>query len=108
MLRLTLILILFSSSVNAQQQITTYSVNFISIGTGIDSKAVDQLLAFHQQFEKDVKHKVPFTIRHWGREGETDYRFDLKALSPKQRKVFRDKISKMFSGNQRVDLSGTL
>lgn len=108
MVRLTLILVLLCTVAHAQQQGDTYSVNFISIGTGIDSKAVDQLMAFHKQFEQDVKHKVPFTIRHWGREGETDYRFDLKALSPKQRKAFRDKIKKLFSGNQRVDLSGTL
>lgn len=108
MIRLTLILILLYTGVNAQQQGDTYSVNFISVGTGIDSKAVDQLVAFHKKFEQDVKHKVPFTIRHWGREGEIDYRFDLKGLSPKQRKAFRDKIKQLFSGNQRVDLSGKL
>lgn len=99
---------MLSTGVQAQQQGDTYSVNFISLGAGIDSKAVDQLVAFHKRFEQDVKHKVPFTTRHWGREGEIDYRFDLKGLSPKQRKAFRDKIKKLFSGNQRVDLSGTL
>jgi len=108
MVRLVLILLVSCQPALAQQQGDTYSVNFISIGTGIDNKAVDQLLAFHRQFEKNVKRKVPFTIRHWGREGETDYRFDIKTLSSKQRKIFRDKIRKMFSGNQRVDLSGTL
>lgn len=105
---LTLALLLSPLLARAQQEGSTYSVNFISIGTGADNKAIDQLLALHQSFEKEVKHKVPYTVRHWGHEGETDYRFDLKGLSPKQRKAFREKVKKLFDKNNRVDLSGTL
>jgi hypothetical protein len=108
MARIALALLLSPLLAAAQQQGSTYSVNFISIGTGVDSKAIDELLAFHQSFEKEVKHQVPYTVRHWGREGETDYRFDLKALTAKQRKVFREKVKKLFEKNSRVDLSGTL
>ena len=82
----------------------TLLVSFISIGAGTDHKAEDRLRLLVKDFE--LKNKVQFivTIRNWGREGETDYSYDLTTLSKKQCKDFVDRITKMFQENNLVKI----
>ena len=62
------------SAQNTQEmkQNNTYSlvVSFISIGQGVDSKAIEQYDEFIAQFEKDNKVKINLEKVPWGREGE--------------------------------------
>jgi hypothetical protein len=80
-------------------------ISFISIGTGIDYKAKDQLLLFAKEFE--ILHQVELTVsvKNWGREGEVDYVYDLAILTKKQCKNFITKTKELFNGNDRVKIT---
>ncbi len=82
----------------------TLIVSFISIGAGTDYKAEDRLELFVKDFEAENKIKLPVSIKTWGREGERDYRYDLKQLSKKQCKAFVDGVTEMFRENNLVKI----
>lgn len=79
-------------------------VSFISVGTGIDYKAKEKLLLFMEDFQREHNVSLEASIKNWGREGETDYTFNLKKLSKKQRRAFVKKIEEMLAGNNRVKI----
>lgn len=80
-------------------------VSFISIGTGIDYKAKDKLNLLVEDFQREHLVQLGVSFKYWGREGETDYTYDLTKLSKKQCKAFIKKIEEMFAGNNRVKIS---
>jgi hypothetical protein len=80
-------------------------VSFISVGTGTDYKAKEKLEAYVKEFENDHHVKLEVSIKHWGREGETDYIYSLQKLSRKDCKVFIEEIKMMFSKNNLVKIS---
>ena len=102
-------LVLFTSSeMNAQSQ--THSkdslvVSFISIGAGTDYKAKEKLDFYVNDFESKHQVRLNVTIKHWGREGETDYIYDLSKLSRKQCKAFVEEIEALFADNNLVKIS---
>ena len=80
-------------------------VSFISIGSGIDYKATEQLSVFTKDFQHKHHVQLDVAIKHWGREGEMDYTYTLKKLSKKQRKLFIEKIEVLFANNNRVKIT---
>ena len=96
----------FCFPMNAQKKSDTKLViSFISIGTGIDYKATEQLSSYVQDFQEKYQVQLDPTIKNWGREGETDYTYDLKKLTKKQCKAFVEKIEEMYTENNRVKIS---
>ena len=82
-----------------------FSVNFISIGAGTDHKAKEKLHDFLKAFEQQQKVRLDFKIKNWGKEGESEYIFDLKTLSAKQRGEFKGTVQKMFKENNLVRIT---
>jgi hypothetical protein len=80
-------------------------ISFISIGTGIDYKAKDQLLLIVKEFEIQYQIELAVSVKNWGREGEVDYVYDLTLLTKKQCKEFIQKTKKMLSGNDRIKIT---
>lgn len=82
-----------------------FSVNFVSIGAGVDSRAKGQFSDFLTKFQKENKVTLEYKIQAWGREGESEYQFNLKNLKSKQRTAFRDSVYSMFKENKLVKVS---
>ena len=80
-------------------------ISFISIGTGIDYTAKDQLLLSVREFEIQYQIELAVSSKNWGREGEVDYVYDLSRLTKKQCKEFIQKTKKMFNENDRVKIT---
>ena len=80
-------------------------VSFISIGAGTDYKAKERLDLFVKDFQSNQQVQLAVRTKHWGKEGETDYTYDLSKLSRKQCKTFVEEIEAMFSGNDLVRIS---
>jgi hypothetical protein len=80
-----------------------YKVSFISIGGGIDQKAVAACKQFIADFEKNNKiSSIELKIASWGREGEKDYCFALEALEDKTKKKFIEELEKILSSSTLV------
>ena len=84
-----------------------FTINFISIGAGIDYKAEQKFSDYLSQFQKENKVNLHYSIEHWGKEGETKYTFDLKKLSVKQRKDLKANLTAMFNKNKLVQVEDT-
>lgn len=95
--------------INTQAQSTNSKdslvVSFISIGAGTDYKAKEKLDLFIKDFQNEYHVQLDVTIKHWGREGETDYIYNLNKLSKKQCKTFVAEMEAMFSKNNLVKIS---
>ncbi|MBK5280362.1 MAG: hypothetical protein JJE09_16005 [Bacteroidia bacterium] len=89
----------------SQQAKDKLVVSFISIGSGIDYKAHERLQLFIEEFQQENHVQLRVSIKNWGREGETDFTFDLGKLSKKQCKAFVERIEAMFAKNDRVKIS---
>ena len=77
-------------------------VSFKSKGAGTPS---DQRAAFLNYVDNHPQKPAYQTIL-WGREGETDYCFDLTELSSKKDLVaFLDQVKKITSGSDLIDIS---
>ncbi len=81
-----------------------FTVNFVSIGAGIDDKTEQRFLDYLSQFQKENKVKLHHKIEHWGKEGETKYSFDLQSLTKKQKKRLKDTLTDIFKGNKLVQI----
>ncbi len=94
---------LFPKAVPAQtENHHQLSVNFISIGSGIDSKATGQLAEFVKDFEKQNNLVLDYKIQPWGKEGEQEYLLNLEKLKSGKRKAFTNSVCEMFKDNKLV------
>lgn len=82
------------------------SINFISVGAGIDYKAQEKFSAYLKSFQKENKVTLEYKTKPWGKEGETEYIFDLKKLPGKQRKLLKKSFTEMFKENKLVRVGG--
>jgi hypothetical protein len=78
------------------------TVSFISIGSGIDSKAKEKYDNFVLDFGKKNKVKLPHETVTWGREGEVDYCFKLAELDQNKQAEFVKESMALLTGNKRV------
>jgi hypothetical protein len=78
--------------VNTKQNIKTIGdnmkISFISKASGVDQKVKEKVDAVMVSFAAKNKVELKYEKKHWGREGEFDYNFDLKNLSTSQKKSF--------------------
>ena len=82
------------------------SINFVSVGAGIDYKAQENFLTYLKSFQKENKVTLDYKTKPWGKEGETEYIFDLKKLPGKQRKLLKKSLTEMFKENKLVRVGG--
>jgi len=81
-----------------------FTVSFISTGSGVDYKAETRFIDFLKKFQQEHKIDSLYKISRWGKEGETDYNFNVGKLSPALRKELRESIVKMFEDNALVSI----
>ena len=102
--------ILSSYSAFGQQKATQtvsgkrFTVNFVSIGAGIDHKDEQRFLDYLNLFQKENKVTLHYKTEHWGKEAETKYSIDLKNLSRNQQKNLKSSLKEMFGGNKLVQV----
>lgn len=89
-------------SESASTNISDVLISFISVGQGINSVALQQLEGFVNEFEKENSVKITFNKIAYGREGETDYCFDLSALKSDIKKVFISKSKALLNKSENV------
>src|SRR6478736_8194715 len=99
-----LLAIMFLQQGFAQNSKDTLVVSFISIGAGTDYKAKQKLDLYVKDFEQTEHVQLNVEVKHWGKEGETDYTYDLKNLSKKQCKAFTENVEAMFLKNNLVKI----
>lgn len=71
-------------------------VSFVSKGTGTDSEKRKKFLEFVDTHAKKPAYK---TVA-WGREGESDYCFNLHELSKKEQAEFVSEVKKITAGSE--------
>ena len=81
-----------------------FSINFISVGAGIDHKSEQRFLDYLNQYQKENKLTLHYKTEHWGKEGETKYSVDLKNLSRNQQKNLKRSLKEMLEGNKLVQV----
>lgn len=63
-------------------------VSFISIGAGTDAKAYIKFGKYLSDYEYYNKVNLSVDTIYWGREGEVDFAFGLKEITPSQQEGF--------------------
>lgn len=87
---------------NSADNVYRLIVSFYSIGTGVNSAAVQQLEAFVKKYETKNKVSVPYTPVRWGREGEVDYCFMLSEMSAPQQIAFIAETKALLKGAEHI------
>lgn len=93
-----------SATTNTVDTPITYRliVSFISKGAGTDSEKRTAFLAYVDGHKLKPAYK---TVR-WGREGETDYCFDLSELTAKKDLIgFIEEVKKIGAGSDMMNIS---
>lgn len=73
-------------------------VSFISKGAGAKSNKREELINFVKKHKKQPK----YTMIAWGREGETDFCFELTELNKKEQTKFVKSVKKMMKDSDLV------
>ena len=89
-------------SIVLPDSIYRFNVSFISIGSGIDSKAKQQFNEFITQFNNKNKLTIIPEIVSWGREGETDYCLKLAELSSELQNKFITDTKKLLKTSKLI------
>ena len=87
-----------TESSNANTHTYRLIVSFISKGTGVDRAKVEALL---KQVESN-SNKLVYEKVQWGREGETDFCFQLGNLKKTEQITFINEIKKQMTGSDMV------
>jgi len=78
-----------------------FIVEFYSIGEGTDGKAKEKFNSFIENYQP----KPDFEKYLWGREGESDYCFQLKNMNESDQKKFVEEAKKLLSDSKLVHFS---
>jgi hypothetical protein len=84
-----------------------FTVSFISTGQGVDYKAEDKFRDFITKFQQEHRTPPLYQISKWGKEGETDYNFNVSRLAPQLKQSLKEKLTKMFEDNALVKIQDT-
>lgn len=88
-------------NINEQKVVYKLIVSFISKGAGTDNTKRTALIEYVNSHPKKPK----FETINWGREGETDYCFNLKELTTKKEMVeFIEKVKSISGGSDMMQL----
>jgi hypothetical protein len=86
---------------DAKEQNYRLIVSFTSKGAGTSAEKKEALIAYVESHAK----KPAYNTVLWGREGETDYCFNLKELSKKEQVDFVTGVRKAVAGSDQVIIS---
>jgi hypothetical protein len=76
-----------------------FLVSLYSIGTGTDQEAEAIIINTTDKYKKQG-YPIAYSTHHWGKEGETDYCFQLGHLEPKNYDKFFNELSDLLKGKQ--------
>ena len=93
------------NTADSQNQNYRLIVSFISIGEGIDPKGREMLDNKVKSWDSEKGEPVQMEIVPWGREGEADFCFSLKELTPKEQEAFVKEIKTMYKDNSLVQIT---
>lgn len=77
-----------------------FVIEFVSKGSGIDSKTKEKI----DDFIKKNEFHPSYDVCLWGREGETDYLFTLKEMKHHERKKFMRELHELITDHELVVL----
>lgn len=80
----------------------SFTVSFISKGSGIDTKAKREFQEFLQQYTSSQSKKIEYREVFWGREGEVDYCLFLNIWSAKDQESIKEEIKTKLSNSTLV------
>ena len=63
-------------------------ISLISMGEGTDPQGPAKVENLLKSWERRYGEKVAYTVQPWGREGESDYNFTLRGMSPANQEEF--------------------
>lgn len=94
-------------NIKVEDTLTKYSfvVSFTSRGEGINGTAKNSFDDLIKEFELKNKVKINFKLNYWGREGETEYCFDLNNLNSIQRNNFVSQAKELLKSADLVGLT---
>ena len=93
------------NAAESQNQNYRLIVSFISIGEGVDPKGREMLDNRVNSWNGEKGERIQMETVPWGREGEADFCFTLKELSPKEQEAFVKEIKSMYQDNKLVQIS---
>ena len=81
-----------------------FTVSFISKGAGTDYQIKEKYDAFITDFETKNKVKMTINKASWGREGESDYCFEMSQLNNEIVKKFMAESKALLSASDRINI----
>ena len=93
-----------STSNAASDSVCRFQVSFISIGSGIDNSAKQQLTDLITTFNSTNQVNIVPQIIQWGREGEKDFLFKLEGIDSDNQEKFIAECAALFKENSLVKL----
>ena len=81
-----------------------FTVSFISKGAGTDYQIKEKYDAFITDFETKNKVKMTINKASWGREGESDYCFEMTQLNNEIVKKFMAESKALLSASDRINI----
>lgn len=85
-------LIISCGSINSKNTPSNFAIEFYSKGAGIDFRAKKLLEEFIVNYTESNKVSIPYTIKKYGREGETNFVFDVSKLSKNEAAKFQEAV----------------
>jgi hypothetical protein len=82
-----------------------FIVSFISIGEGTDRNGKEILDSVLNEWKASMKKDITYETIHWGREGETDFCFQLPELNETQQQQFIKEIKEKFKGHDLIQFT---
>jgi hypothetical protein len=89
---------------NNEKKVFRFTVSFISKGAGTDYQIKQKYDAFITDFETRNKVKLTINKAPWGREGETDYCFELNELNNEIVEKFITESKALLSTSDRINI----
>jgi hypothetical protein len=78
--------------INQKNTPNTLEIEFYSKGAGIDFRAKKLMEEFIVNYTESNKVSIPYTTKKYGREGETNFVFDVSNLSKKEAAKFQEAV----------------
>ncbi len=88
----------------AIQNTNEIHIEFYSKGAGIDFKSKKLLEEFVVKYNEEHKLNITYTLTKHGKEGETNFIFDLSSLKKKEKQRFKEAIKEQLknASNYRI------
>ncbi len=94
-----------ASSSKQSENSYRFIVSFISIGEGTDRTAKPILDGIVAEWEKKTGKTIAVEPIAWGREGETDFCYQLKELTSKEQESFVNQVRTAFKDHSLIQIT---